>query len=164
MLINQCGIVAMTVCAFAAVATGAGMLGRSPATKGEAGRGSPMPDAAVMVPAQAEETRKPRPALVAEVPKAAGDDRRGPIAATERRLSPWGEPVDRAIRKGVRFLIQQQDAQRGATRFFGTGGRRPSGLARIPPSLIMLTRRRKRGRKKGTEIIIASSGGLGPEV
>ena len=84
------------------------MLGRSLAIEGEAGRVSPMPDAAVMVPAQAEETRKPRPAPVAEVPKAAGDDRRQPIAATERRLSSWGEPVDRAIRKGVRLLIQQQ--------------------------------------------------------
>ena len=108
MLIKQCGIVAITVCAFAAFATGAGVLGRSLAIEGEAGGVSPMPDAAVMGAAQAEETRKPRPAPVAEVPKAAGDDRREPIPATERRLSPWGEPVDRAIRKGVRLLIQQQ--------------------------------------------------------
>ena len=97
----------MTVCAFAAGATARACSDAPWRSRARPAGSRRCRGVAVMVLAQAADTRKPRPAL-ADVPKAADDDRREPIAATKHRLSPWGEPVERAIREGVRFLKQQQ--------------------------------------------------------
>jgi Domain of unknown function (DUF4159)/Prenyltransferase and squalene oxidase repeat len=94
MLLHRLAIAAPIVLGLAAVA-GAGLLGRSLTTKDEPNRRDPAPKVAVTAPARPGETGKTQPPSPARVP-------------TVRRLSPWGERVERSIREGVRFLKQQQ--------------------------------------------------------
>jgi RNA polymerase sigma factor (sigma-70 family) len=106
--LSQLKLTAVTVLALAAVATGGGFLGHSLAMKDEPIRGKPVRNSGVIVHAQAKGTGKSQPPPPAQRPPAPGADKRGRIGAPKRRLSPWGEQVDRAIRGGVRFLEEHQ--------------------------------------------------------
>ncbi len=95
MLLHRFGIAAPIVLTLAAATAGAGLLGRSLTSKDGPNRGDPAPRVTVTAPARSGEMGKTQPPSPA----------RGP---TVRRLSPWGERVERSIREGVRFLKQQQ--------------------------------------------------------
>ncbi len=107
MLFSQVKLAVMTVLTLAA-ATGVGLLGHSLGMKSASQRDGPASNTAVLVGDGPDATRPPQRPAPLPKPATPPAQKPGRVEAPQRPLSPWGEPVVRAIRAGVRFLEQQQ--------------------------------------------------------